>query len=161
MTTKNKTAAKKSPKRKRYSPEEKREVMEFVLAHDKDHGRGGQAAAAKKFKISPITVSSWMKNPLPEKSRGPVKPEPEKKKKSPSARSTFLKNFDLRMEQYERDHCTTEVAFAEQVGYCDFCTKSNKDLRVLVVTSRRKKPKTQIKLCRSCASIISVDRLKV
>ena len=52
-------AAKKaaSTKGKRYTAEEKAEVLAFAEAQ----GRGGQGAAAKKFKISPLTISTWKK----------------------------------------------------------------------------------------------------
>lgn len=46
----------------RYAPEKKKEVVDFVAAHNKTHGRGGQSKAAKKFKLSMLTVASWLKN---------------------------------------------------------------------------------------------------
>jgi len=45
---------------KRYKQEEKDEILAFVEQHNKEHGRGGQTAAAKKFKINAITLKSWM-----------------------------------------------------------------------------------------------------
>lgn len=41
----------------RYTPEQKAEILAFAEAQ----GRGGQSAAAKKFGVSPITLSSWKK----------------------------------------------------------------------------------------------------
>ena len=45
----------------RYSPEQKQQVVDFVNAHNQVHGRGGQNQAAKKFRISVLTVAGWLK----------------------------------------------------------------------------------------------------
>ena len=45
----------------RYTPEEKKEVVEFVTSYHEVNGRGGQNQAAKKFKLSVLTVASWLK----------------------------------------------------------------------------------------------------
>lgn len=55
-----KAARKPSSKKavtKRYTPEKKAEIVAFAKAQ----GRGGQAAAAKKFGASPISVGNWVK----------------------------------------------------------------------------------------------------
>lgn len=44
----------------RYPTEKKTQVIAFVKAYNSKNGRGGQAAAAKKFGITPLTVSHWM-----------------------------------------------------------------------------------------------------
>lgn len=54
-----KTKEKKS--RKRYSSDEKKEIVDFVLNHDGENGRGGKSAAVKKFGISPISLATWIK----------------------------------------------------------------------------------------------------
>ncbi|MBC7980297.1 MAG: hypothetical protein H7Y36_07015 [Armatimonadetes bacterium] len=46
--------------RKRYTPEEKKEITDFVAKYDSANGRGGKSAAVKKFGISPISLSSWI-----------------------------------------------------------------------------------------------------
>lgn len=46
----------------RYTPEQKQEVVDFVDAYNAANGRGGQSQAAKKFSLSVLTVSSWLKN---------------------------------------------------------------------------------------------------
>jgi transposase-like protein len=65
MTTTEKTAATKAAKRggrgKRYTPEKKQEVIDFVNEINSTKGRGGQSAASKKYGISPLTISSWIK----------------------------------------------------------------------------------------------------
>lgn len=61
-TTKKKTAPKKSGKGKRYTDAVKKEVIEFVNRINSERGRGGVAAATKKFKITALTISNWLKN---------------------------------------------------------------------------------------------------
>lgn len=56
-----KKTAKKTNKGKRYTPAEKKEVVDFVNEVNASKGRGGQSAASKKFGISPLTISSWLK----------------------------------------------------------------------------------------------------
>ena len=56
-------ASKKAPgKRKRYTDEEKKTVRDFVTQHNSEHGRGGAAAASKKFGINQISIGSWLKS---------------------------------------------------------------------------------------------------
>ncbi|OYU98169.1 MAG: hypothetical protein CFE26_28040 [Verrucomicrobiales bacterium VVV1] len=50
-------AKKKATKGKRYTEAEKAEIIQLV----ESHGRGGGTAAAKKFGVSPLTVSNWKK----------------------------------------------------------------------------------------------------
>lgn len=50
-----------SAKGRRYSAKEKAEIIAFVDKVNADRGRGGQSAAAKKFKISPLTIASWIR----------------------------------------------------------------------------------------------------
>jgi transposase-like protein len=63
-----KKAAKKSAKKaaggkgQRYSAAEKQEILDFVVDYDRQHGRGGQTAAAEKYGVSPLTISNWKKN---------------------------------------------------------------------------------------------------
>lgn len=52
-----KKAAKAATKGKRYTAEEKAEILAYAAAQ----GRGGQSAAAKKFGVSPLTLSNWKK----------------------------------------------------------------------------------------------------
>ena len=56
-----KTAAKKSAvKGKRYTPAEKKEILDFIADHNAKSGRGGQTRAAEKFGVSQITLASWL-----------------------------------------------------------------------------------------------------
>lgn len=52
---------KKTTKGKRYSTAEKQEVLDYVASVDSDKGRGGVAAAARKFGITPLTITAWKK----------------------------------------------------------------------------------------------------
>ena len=45
----------------RYSDAQKNEVVSFVVQYNSKNGRGGQSAAAKKFKVTPLTISAWLK----------------------------------------------------------------------------------------------------
>lgn len=55
-------ASKKNPsKGKRYSAKQKQQVIDFVNQVNATKGRGGQAAASKKFGITPLTISAWLK----------------------------------------------------------------------------------------------------
>lgn len=45
----------------RYSDAQKNEIVSFVVQYNTKNGRGGQSAAAKKFKVTPLTISAWLK----------------------------------------------------------------------------------------------------
>lgn len=47
---------------KRYSPEEKSNVVAYVQDYNIANGRGGQSSAASKFGISQLTISNWLKS---------------------------------------------------------------------------------------------------
>ena len=55
------TSTKKTTKGKRYSAEEKNDIVSFVQKYNEENGRGGQSAASKKYGISQLSVSSWLK----------------------------------------------------------------------------------------------------
>ncbi|MFT3990315.1 MAG: hypothetical protein QM680_02790 [Luteolibacter sp.] len=60
-------------KGRRYTQAEKKQVIEFVETYNSEHGRGGQSAAASKFKISQLTIAGWLKSwgaPLTSKRNG-------------------------------------------------------------------------------------------
>ena len=50
----------KKKKAKRYTEVKKAEILNFI----ESKGRGGQAAALKKFKVTAATISSWRKQKL-------------------------------------------------------------------------------------------------
>lgn len=56
----------------RYTPAQKQEVVDFVLAYNSANGRGGQSKAAEKFGLSVLTVSACLKGVgLSAKTAGP------------------------------------------------------------------------------------------
>lgn len=59
------TSIKKATKGKRYTEEEKNDILGFVQKYNDDNGRGGQSAASKKFGISQLTIASWLKSDAP------------------------------------------------------------------------------------------------
>jgi len=48
-------------KGRRYSDKEKAQVLAYVHKVNSERGRGGITSAAKKFKITPLTISNWMR----------------------------------------------------------------------------------------------------
>jgi hypothetical protein len=63
----------------KYDQSTKDEVVAFVTQYNADNGRGGQAAAAKKWDINPITVTSWL-------NKAGAKPGRKKSKKAAAAK---------------------------------------------------------------------------
>jgi hypothetical protein len=63
MNRKSKSTA-SSLRGKRYTLQEKAEILDFVDRYNAEHGRGGQTAATKKFQLSPLSISSWRKQAL-------------------------------------------------------------------------------------------------
>ena len=58
---KTKSAGDKGVHGRRYSDTMKRRVIDFVTEVNLEKGRGGIAAAAKKFGASPLSISNWIK----------------------------------------------------------------------------------------------------
>ena len=48
-------------KGKRYTQKEKAQVLAFVDKTNAAKGRGGITAAAKKYGVTPLTISNWLK----------------------------------------------------------------------------------------------------
>ena len=63
--------------RKRYSDAEKKKILDYVETYNQKNGRGGQAAAVKKFGINVNSIRNW--------SGAASKP---KKKKAPAKKQT-------------------------------------------------------------------------
>ena len=59
--TKKRTAPKKKVTGKRYSDAEKAEIIAFVNEVNAAKGRGGVTASAKKYGVSPLSISNWIK----------------------------------------------------------------------------------------------------
>ena len=86
-TTKAAKAAKKklATKGKRYSPAEKEKAPDFVEKVNAEKGRGGVTTASKKFGVTALTVSNWLK-----KAGGEVKATPKA-----AGRPTMQKSTDV------------------------------------------------------------------
>jgi len=52
---------KASSKGKRYTAEQKQEIIDFVNDHNSQNKRGGVTAAAKQFGVSQLTIGGWLK----------------------------------------------------------------------------------------------------
>ena len=55
------TAKKSAVKGVRYTPAQKKEVVDFATGYNAANGRGGLSKAAEKFNGSQITVGTWLK----------------------------------------------------------------------------------------------------
>lgn len=44
----------------RYTAEQKAAIVDFVLKHNQEHGRGGQSAAVRKYGVSPLSIGAWI-----------------------------------------------------------------------------------------------------
>lgn len=80
MTSTNKQKA------KRYSAEEKARILEFIADHKANNSRGAQKAAAAKFGVSSVTISSW------------VKASKKKPGRKPGSKSTTSRKAKLHIE---------------------------------------------------------------
>lgn len=57
--------------KRRYTPEEKQEVLNFIAERKTQNKRGAQKEAAERFGISTVTISSWMKATKVKRGRKP------------------------------------------------------------------------------------------
>ncbi|MBK1834913.1 hypothetical protein JIN78_12660 [Roseibacillus ishigakijimensis] len=73
---------------KRYTDEEKANILRYVHQVNQEKGRGGVSAAVRKFGISPITVNGWLRTM---KESGPTLPLP----KNATAVEVFQRLADL------------------------------------------------------------------
>ena len=55
------TSTEPSARGTRYTPKQKSNILLFVDKHNAKNGRGGAAEAARKFGITQLTISKWMK----------------------------------------------------------------------------------------------------
>jgi len=65
----------KNSKGRRYSAEEKATIIGHVEKVNASKGRGGQTEASKKFGISMLTISNWMKKSPATSTRATGKPK--------------------------------------------------------------------------------------
>lgn len=62
MSTKNKKSGKAPSTGIRYTDAQKKEIVDFVVQYNASNGRGGQSAASGKYKVTPLTISGWLKS---------------------------------------------------------------------------------------------------
>ena len=62
MSTKNKKSGKAPSTGIRYTDAQKKEIVDFVAKYNATNGRGGQSAASAKYKVTPLTISGWLKS---------------------------------------------------------------------------------------------------
>jgi len=96
---------------KRYDQKTKDGVVAFIQKYNDENGRGGQSAAAKKYKLNPITVRAWMEKAgvaTPSKSSKKKKKAglkasaaPSRKASAPKSTSAALKRMVKLQEQIE------------------------------------------------------------
>jgi hypothetical protein len=67
----------------RYDDAKKQEVVDFVSDYNQKNGRGGQSAAARKFGVTILTVSSWLKGSGKKVAKAPKADKPAKAPKAP------------------------------------------------------------------------------
>lgn len=79
---------KKVVRGKRYTTEEKNNIIAFITEHNASKGRGGQSAAAAKFGISPITLASWLKKSGIVKTKGKATKAKKSAARKPAAKSS-------------------------------------------------------------------------
>jgi hypothetical protein len=49
--------------RKRFDTEKRAEILGYIEKYNASHkGRGGQSAAAKKFKVSRVAINNWLRS---------------------------------------------------------------------------------------------------
>lgn len=60
-----------SKNKRRYTPEEKQEVLNFIAERKTQNKRGSQKEAAERFGISTVTISSWVKATKVKRGRKP------------------------------------------------------------------------------------------
>lgn len=72
--------AKKKVKGIRYTASQKAAIVKFVIDNNSSTGRGGVAAATRKFNVSPITINNWLK-----KAGAPATPKKGKASKASKA----------------------------------------------------------------------------
>ena len=63
--------------KRRYTPEEKQSVLDFIAERKTQNKRGAQKEAAERFGISTVTISSWMKASKAKRGRKKAEPKVE------------------------------------------------------------------------------------
>jgi hypothetical protein len=93
---------------KRYDQKTKDGVVAFIQKYNDENGRGGQSAAAKKYKLNPITIRAWMEKAgvaspgkSSKKAGRKASAAPSRKASAPKSTSAALKRMVKLQEQIE------------------------------------------------------------
>lgn len=102
----------------RYTPEQKKEIVEFVQQYNSANGRGGQSAAVSKFNVTPITIGAWLKAAGVSKKKGKApkaakakKPAKAKKKAAAKAKKGAKKGSKGAGKRYSADQKQEVIDF--------------------------------------------------
>ncbi len=76
-----------SARGKRYSSTERVKILTFVDKHNARNGRGGAAAASRKYDISQLTIGNWL--------RAAGSPSPKRKKSNVDIDKTLIRLSEL------------------------------------------------------------------
>lgn len=105
-----------SAKAKRYNPEQKAEILKFIEAFNTKNGRGGQTAAAKKFKVSLLSLSKWVnEGPAPAKSLGRPSKNAAAGSKELDKKLASLKKLNGEIAKAEANLASLKAEFAALV----------------------------------------------
>jgi transposase-like protein len=102
----------------RYTPEQKKEIVDFVQQYNEANGRGGQSAAVSKFKVTPISIGAWLKaagvskkKGKPAKAAKAAKPPKAKKKAAKKAKGGAKKGSKGAGKRYSADQQQEVIDF--------------------------------------------------
>lgn len=93
----------KNSKGRRYSEEEKANIIAHVEKVNSSQGRGGQTAASKKFGISMLTLSNWMKKSPGAAQRGKAESKSKSKPGSVNGALARLATLHSQIEAKEKE----------------------------------------------------------
>jgi hypothetical protein len=96
-----------SARGKRYSSTERVKILTFVDKHNARNGRGGAAAASRKYDISQLTIGNWL--------RAAGSPSPKRKKSNVDIDKTLIRLSELHklMANTEEDLDKQRKEYAE------------------------------------------------
>lgn len=120
----------------RYSAAKKREVIKFVNDFNKKNGRGGQAAASKKYKIGSLSIAKWLKN-----ESSPAKPRVQKA----AATSGSLKSILARMTEIRDQVDNLHAEMKELYSSASQLAPGEKNSSIGNILSGKSKPWNSLK----------------
>lgn len=92
---------KASARGKRYSAKEKAAILTFVDKHNAQNGRGGAAAASRKYDVSQLTIGNWLKEA--------GSPSPKRKKSNVDIEKTLKRLGELHKEMAKTEQALDKL----------------------------------------------------